>query len=525
MQISSIDLSGNPLLEHADFYRNTLVSIDVSNNPSLRFLALNNINTFNGVINLSNNPNLEELICTCQAKNLDVSNNLELKRLSMVNNDLSEIDLSNNTKLEELNLSNNKLISLDVSNNPLLIDLDSQGNLDLNCINTSSDQLLNIPSDWVKSDNTQYSDECDVILQTTNIPDNNFEQALIDFGYDDVLDGVVLTSNIKQVAFLDLTDKNINDLTGIQDFIMLESITSNIGNEIEGVLDLSSNTNLSYVDLANNQLSELYLNNNSNLLDLYVYNNPTLSILEIENSPNLQFLNIHDNLVTDLDLSNSPKINKMRIWNSKLESLDLSNQTELEVLRAQNIFKSAGKSIDLSNNPLIKIIDLRNNPGGLLDSSNNTNAEIVVLSENDLNSIDLSSNSQIRILSLQVNNLSSLDLSSINNLTLFRGLNNEFDCVTLSETQINNIPPSCLDLGIPDNFNPQDPNQEACYGWELVDLSNSYDYTSTWVLDEGVSFSLSCGAVKTNIPDDNFEQALINLGYDNILDDSVLTPI
>ena len=114
-------------------------------------------------------------------------------------------------------------------------------------------------------------------------------------------------------------------------------------------------------------------------------------------------------------------------------------------------------------------------------------------------------------------------MSSINNLTLFRGLNNEFDCVTLSETQINNIPPSCLDLGIPDNFNPQDPNQEACYGWELVDLSNSYDYTSTWVLDEGVSFSLSCGAVKTNIPDDNFEQALIDLGYDDVMDDYVLT--
>jgi hypothetical protein len=30
-------------------------------------------------------------------------------------------------------------------------------------------------------------------------------------------------------------------------------------------------------------------------------------------------------------------------------------------------------------------------------------------------------------------------------------------------------------------------------------------------------------AQKTYVPDDNFEQALINLGYDNILDDSVLT--
>ncbi len=30
-------------------------------------------------------------------------------------------------------------------------------------------------------------------------------------------------------------------------------------------------------------------------------------------------------------------------------------------------------------------------------------------------------------------------------------------------------------------------------------------------------------AQNTYVPDDNFEQALINQGYDNILDDSVLT--
>jgi len=31
--------------------------------------------------------------------------------------------------------------------------------------------------------------------QTTYVPDDNFEQALIDLGYDDVLDDYVLTAN------------------------------------------------------------------------------------------------------------------------------------------------------------------------------------------------------------------------------------------------------------------------------------------------------------------------------------------
>jgi hypothetical protein len=41
---------------------------------------------------------------------------------------------------------------------------------------------------------------CSLILQaqTTYVPDDNFEQALIDYGYDDVLDDYVLTSNISK---------------------------------------------------------------------------------------------------------------------------------------------------------------------------------------------------------------------------------------------------------------------------------------------------------------------------------------
>ena len=48
--------------------------------------------------------------------------------------------------------------------------------------------------------------------QTTLIPDPNFEQALIDLGYDNVLDGQVLTNNISSIVNLNISFKNINDL-------------------------------------------------------------------------------------------------------------------------------------------------------------------------------------------------------------------------------------------------------------------------------------------------------------------------
>jgi len=53
-----------------------------------------------------------------------------------------------------------------------------------------------------------------LFAQTTHVPDNNFEQALIDLGYDDELDDYVLTANISGVTELIVSSKSISDLTG-----------------------------------------------------------------------------------------------------------------------------------------------------------------------------------------------------------------------------------------------------------------------------------------------------------------------
>ena len=76
----------------------------------------------------------------------------------------------------------------------------------------------------------------------TVVPDNNFEQALIDLDYDDVLDDHVLTENISGVTSLDVSDKGISDLTGIEDFIALTELLC--GNNQLTSLDVSANTAL-----------------------------------------------------------------------------------------------------------------------------------------------------------------------------------------------------------------------------------------------------------------------------------------
>ena len=55
--------------------------------------------------------------------------------------------------------------------------------------------------------------------QKTYIPDDNFEQKLIQLGYDSgPLDDSVLVANINGIETLDVSSSGIEDLTGIHDF-------------------------------------------------------------------------------------------------------------------------------------------------------------------------------------------------------------------------------------------------------------------------------------------------------------------
>lgn len=102
--------------------------------------------------------------------------------------------------------------------------------------------------------------------QTTGIPDANFEQALINLGYDDVIDGNVLTSSIADVKELLIGGYNISDLSGIQDFKSLKKLYCNSNNLSR--LDVSQNELLVSLHCQYNQLTHLDVSNNKLLVDL-----------------------------------------------------------------------------------------------------------------------------------------------------------------------------------------------------------------------------------------------------------------
>ena len=101
-----------------------------------------------------------------------------------------------------------------------------------------------------------------VIAQTTYIPDIIFEQALIDAGIDKdfTVNGQVANKDIENVKELDISSRQIGDLTGIEGFINLKKL--DITDNIIGTINLSNNTKLESLMCGDNPATELDLTKN-----------------------------------------------------------------------------------------------------------------------------------------------------------------------------------------------------------------------------------------------------------------------
>ena len=124
-----------------------------------------------------------------------------------------------------------------------------------------------------------------IFAQNTYVPDDKFEQALIDLGYDTTLDDYVLTANISGVTDLDVSNKEISDLTGIEAFSALTNLNCEI-NKLTA-LDVSANTALNELHCPSNQLTSLDVSSNTALTELHCNDNQ-LTYLNMRNGVTVQ---------------------------------------------------------------------------------------------------------------------------------------------------------------------------------------------------------------------------------------------
>ena len=169
-----------------------------------------------------------------------------------------------------------------------------------------------------------------VFAQNTYVPDDKFEQALIDLGYDTTLDDSVLTANISGVTVLDVSSKSISDLTGIEAFTSLIDLSCAF-NQLTS-LDVSSNTALKTLELGSTQLTSLDVSRNTALTYLGC-GDSQLTSLDVSRNTALTQLHCNNNQLTYLNMRNGVK-EQLSNFNAKgnpsltcIETLDPSYAT------------------------------------------------------------------------------------------------------------------------------------------------------------------------------------------------------
>lgn len=242
--------------------------------------------------------------------------------------------------------------------------------------------------------------------QQTYVPDDNFEQALIDAGYDTALDDYVTTDNISDVDALYLIDLGISDLTGIEDFAAL-----------------------THLRCPDNQLTSLDVSQNTALVYLWCDRNE-LTGLDVTQNINLQTLWCSENQITSLDVSQNTGLVSLRCDRNQITSLDVTQNSLLEELLC---YTNQISSLDFSQNTFLEKLSCSHNPLGTIDVSLNTNLETLNCEENQLTNIDVSQNLALTSLSCGDNQISNLDLSQNTALTALYSSSNDLATLDMSQ--------------------------------------------------------------------------------------------
>lgn len=413
--------------------------------------------------------------------------------------------------------------------------------------------------------------------QYTYVPDNNFEQALIDLGYDDVLDNYVNTSAIDTIIELHITNQLISDLTGIENFLQLTYLDCRYNSLTS--LDVSNNFNLENLFCNNNQITDIDLTNNDSLVWLQIpYNN--LSTLDVSANEKLEKLNcefsniinlnLNDSLeylycfynqISTLNISNNHNLVYLACNNNEMSTLDVSHLQNLDELYCsgnqlveldlRNGTNSSMTTMIAFDNPLLNCI----NVDDVEWAENNWNSENYNIDESASFSLDCQNDQgEASILGQWYANIG--DYLQITTDSFFIYIFEEEDCYEFEEYyyELNDNSLTLLDGDEEiefEIFNISEDSFSIILGGESVEVVSTTFSTSKWIECEDNKYFWDCSNIgciemmdgngefsslgecefeceeineqKTYVPDNNFEQALIDLGYDNFLDDSVVT--
>ena len=282
--------------------------------------------------------------------------------------------------------------------------------------------------------------KADVNVNETNFPDANFRNFIKGEWYG--ADGVLTSDEIAEVINIDVSNRYIQSLKGIEYFTAVSTLNCK-SNQLT-TLDLSKNTELRALDCSANQLTTLDLLLNfglyrvdcsSNRLTTLNVSSCTqmtelrcqtnqLTVLDVSKNTDLMTLYCSSNQLTSLDVRNCPALTSMYCENNQLTELIMGSNTQLTSLTCSN---NKMTSLDLSGCTSLRTLYCMN---GQLTSLNVANTKVANLycSSNQLTALDVSGCTALTTLDCSDNKLKTLNLSSCTKLT----------SVNCSSNQINN---------------------------------------------------------------------------------------
>lgn len=300
----------------------------------------------------------------------------------------------------------------------------------------------------------------------TFVPDDIFEQRLIDFGYDDKMDNYVLTDNIKNVTKLSLNMQDgggrieIKDMTGIEDFKSLKELNvsrteleeldvshnleleklwcaDDVWSEIKfKKLIFGRNTALKYLSCQNGQIEDVDLSGLTSLEFAQFFNNK-LSKLDISNNKMLKYLGCNLNSITELDVSNNKLLEELNLEINSIRKIDISENINLRNLSIDNNNISI---LDISRNISLSSLTASYTTIQDIDLSSNTSLYFLRLSSTQLTKLDVSENPNLEKLFCEDTRIENLDISHNSKLWILKCKNSPLNCIQVSQSQMNNIP-------------------------------------------------------------------------------------
>lgn len=214
---------------------------------------------------------------------------------------------------------------------------------------------------------------------------------------------IVLTQeDITNTTSLDLSNRNLNNLEGLEVF---ENVTT---------LNCSNNPLTSLDVSVFSELKELNCNNCFNQSSASrSYSN---GVLDLSENTKLQTLSCAENGLTSLILPDTQTLYWINCSSNRLTTLDVSKNPVLDYLSCMN---NQLTMIDVSKNTALTFLELDDNQLTTLDITQNVLLETLWVPRNKLTALDVSSNETLNRLFCNENQLVQLDIS---NNVLLQGL-------------------------------------------------------------------------------------------------------